>query len=232
MITRRPFVVCPSLAVHTFDLFSNTAEQNLRNLTGSNNSTSSTKFVFFGPIGKTRWPPRHLIGWVIFDFFSKIVELNSTKIERKQELNVLYTQRPLPRLCYWPDRKKKPTRWPTRSLIGWDIFDFFAVTAERNLWKLDIKQDLNILYQVCVFWADRKKPQQDGHFRLLSGTAEQNFPKLKLDMKQELNLLYQVCVFWSIRKTRWLPRLLIGWDIFDFFSGTPEFVEIWKEAKS
>ena len=32
------------------------------NLTGSNISTSSTKFVFFGPIGKTRWPPWPLIG--------------------------------------------------------------------------------------------------------------------------------------------------------------------------
>ena len=28
-----------------------------RNLTGSKISTSSTKFVFFRPIGKTRWPP-------------------------------------------------------------------------------------------------------------------------------------------------------------------------------
>ena len=33
-----------------------------RNLTGSKISTPSTKFVFFGPIGKTRWPPWHLIG--------------------------------------------------------------------------------------------------------------------------------------------------------------------------
>ena len=70
-----------------------------RNLTGSKISTSSTKFVFFGPIGKTRWPP-----------------------------------------------------WP---LIGWDIFDFFSETAERNSTKLDRKQDLKVLYQVCVFRADR-----------------------------------------------------------------------------
>ena len=28
-----------------------------QNLTGSKISTPSTKFVFFGPIGKTRWPP-------------------------------------------------------------------------------------------------------------------------------------------------------------------------------
>ena len=29
-------------------------------------------FCFFGPIGKTRWPPRPLIGWSSFDFFSAI----------------------------------------------------------------------------------------------------------------------------------------------------------------
>ena len=61
-----------------------------RNLTGSKISTSSTKFVFFGPIGKTRWPPWPLIGWDIFDFFSETAERNSTKLDRKQDLNVLY----------------------------------------------------------------------------------------------------------------------------------------------
>ena len=40
-----------------------------RNLTGSKISTPSTKFVFFGPIRKTKWPPWPLIGWDIFDFF-------------------------------------------------------------------------------------------------------------------------------------------------------------------
>ena len=88
-----------------------------RNSTGSKISTSSTKFVFLAPIGKTRWPP-----------------------------------------------------WP---LIGWDIFDFSSETAERNSTKLDRKQDLNVLYQVCVFGADRKNkmaaltPDWLRHFRLL-----------------------------------------------------------------
>ena len=87
-----------------------------RNLSGSKISTSSTKFVFFGPIGKTRWPP-----------------------------------------------------WP---LIGWDIFDFSSETAERNSTKLDRKQDLNVLYKVCVFLVDRKKMAALAsdwlrHFRLL-----------------------------------------------------------------
>ena len=88
-----------------------------RNLTGSKISTPSTKFVFFGPIGKTRWPP-----------------------------------------------------WP---LIGWDIFNFSSETAKRNSTKPDRKQDLNALYQVCVFRADRKNKMAAlasdwlRHFRLL-----------------------------------------------------------------
>ena len=41
-----------------------------RNFIESKISTSSTKFVFFGPIGKKRWPPWPLIGWDIFDFSS------------------------------------------------------------------------------------------------------------------------------------------------------------------
>ena len=214
-----------------------------RNLTGSKISTSSTKFVFFRPIGKTRWPPQPLIGWDIFDFFSETAERNSTKLNRKQDLIVLYqvcvfradrqnkmaapasdwlrhfrlllwnrwtefnetwqearSQRPLPSLCFSGRSKKqdgcpglwlaetfstsslKPlnwirrnligskismssikfvffrpirkTRWSPWPLIGWDIFDFFSETAERNSTRLDRKQDLNVFYQVCVFQAD------------------------------------------------------------------------------
>ena len=58
-----------------------------RNLTGNRIWTSSTKFVFFEPIRKTRWLPWPLIGWDIFDFSS---ERNSTKLDKKQDLNVLY----------------------------------------------------------------------------------------------------------------------------------------------
>ena len=61
-----------------------------RNLTGSKISTSSTRYVFFGPIGKTRWLPWPLIGWDIFNFSSETAKQNSTKLDRKQDLNVLY----------------------------------------------------------------------------------------------------------------------------------------------
>ena len=220
-------------------------------------------FFFFGPIGKTRWPPWPLIGWDIFDFSSETAKRNATKLDRKQDLNVLYqvcfffradwknkmaalasdwlrhfrlllwnrwmefnetwqearSQHPLPSLCFSGQSEKqdgrpglwlaetfstsplKPlngiqrnltgskiptsstkfvfdgtigkTRWPPWPLIGWDIFDFSSETAERNSTKLDRKQDLNVLYQVCVFQDDQKNKMAAlasywlRHFRLL-----------------------------------------------------------------
>ena len=56
-------------------------------------------------------------------------------------------------MFFWPIGK---TRWPPWSLIGWDIFDFSSETTERPASKLDRKKYLNVLYQVCVFWADQK----------------------------------------------------------------------------
>ena len=99
---------------------------------------------FFGPIGITRWPPKPLIGWDIFNFSSETAERNSTKLDREQDLNVLY------QVCvfFGPIRK---TRWPPWPLIGWDIFDFSSETAEWNSTKRDRKQDPNVLYQICFF---------------------------------------------------------------------------------
>ena len=175
---------------------------------------SSTKFVFFGPIGKTRWPPCPLIGWDIFDFSSKNAERNSTKLVRKQDLNVLFqvcvfranqknkmaalssdwlrhfrlllwnrwtefnetwqeakSQRPLPSLCF-SGRSEKEDGCP-----GLWLAETFSTSPlkplKRNSTKLDRKQDLNVLYQVCVFRADRKNKmaalasEWPRHFRLL-----------------------------------------------------------------
>ena len=60
-----------------------------RNLAGSKILTSSTKFVFFWSIGKTRWLPWPLIGLDIFNFSPETAERNATKLNRKQDLNVL-----------------------------------------------------------------------------------------------------------------------------------------------
>ena len=232
-----------------------------RNLTGSKILMSSTTFVFFGTIGKTRWPPWPLIGWDIFDFSSETAERNSTKLDRKQDLNVLY------HVCVFRvDRKKqdgrpglrlaetfstyplKPlngiqrnltgskistsstkfvffgpigkTRWPPWPPIGWDIFDFFSETIERNSTKLDRKQDLNILHQVCVFHADRKNKTAVlasdwlRHFRLLPWTEFNETRQEAISQRP----LASLCFSWPIGKTRWPPWPLISWDIFDLSS--------------
>ena len=240
-----------------------------QNLTGSKISKPSTKFVFFGLIGKTRWRPWPLIGWDIFDFSSETAEWNSTKFDRKQDLNALYQvcvfradrkkqdgrhglwlaetfstsplkplneiqwnltgskiSRPSTKfMSFWPIWK---TRWPPWLLIGRDIFDFCSETAEPNSKKLDRKQDLKALYQVCVFRADWKNKMAAlasdllRHFRLLWRNRWTEFTETWQEASSQC-LLYHVCVFQADReKTKWPTWPLIGWDIFDFSSETTE----------
>ena len=153
-----------------------------RNLTGSKISTSSTKFVFFGPMGKTRWPP-----------------------------------------------------WP---LIGWDIFDFSSETAERNSTKLDRKQDLKVLYQGCVFRADRKNKiaalASDWlrHFRLLLWNRWTEFNEI-LTGSNILTSSNKFVFFVPIGKNKmaalasdWLRHFWLLWN------RRTEFNKTWREARS
>ena len=88
-----------------------------RNLIGSKISTSSAKFVFFGLIGKLRWPPWPLISGYIFDFSSETAEQNSTKLDRKQDLNLLY------QVCVLrADRKNKMTALVSDWLRHFQLF--------------------------------------------------------------------------------------------------------------
>ena len=189
--------------------------------------------------------PSSGVNFHIFDFSSETTERNSTKLNRKQDLNALYqvcvfladlknkmaalasdwlrhfwlllwnrwtefnetwqearSQRPLPSLCFSGRSEKqdgRPGLWlaetfstsslkplnginetwqearsqcplPSLCFSGrsekqdgrpglWlaETFSTFpSETAERNSTKLDRKQDLNALYQVCVFRADPK----------------------------------------------------------------------------
>ena len=201
---------------------------------------SSTKFVFFGPIGKIIWLPCPLIGWDIFDFSSKTTEWNSMKLDRKLDHNVLYqvcvfgpieknkmaaitsdwlthfrllhwncwtelnetwqearSQHPLPSLCFssWSEK----TRWSPWPLIGWDIFDFSSETIEWNSTKLYRKQEISTSSTKFGFSGRLKKtrwlprPLIGWNIFDFSETPKRN--STKLDRKQDLNVLYQVCVF-------------------------------------
>ena len=135
------------------------------------------------------------------------------------------SQRPLPSLCF--SGRSEKTRWPPWPLIGWDIFDFSSETTKRNSTKLDRKQYLKALYQVCVFRVDRKK--QDGRPGLWLAETFLTSP-LKPLKEIQRNLTgsniskpsTKFVFFGSIGKTRWPHRALIGWDIFSFSSETPE----------
>ena len=234
-----------------------------QNLTGSKRSTSSTKFVFFGLIGKKN--PRPLIGWDIFDFFSETTERNSTKLDRKQDIDVFY------QVCVLGPIGKR--RWPPRSLICRDIFDFSSESVERNSTKLDRKQELNVLHQVCVcrveqkikmaaqaydwlrhFWllpwnhwaevnetlqeawsqrplpslcfSGRSEKQDCRHGLWLADTFSTSPLKPSNGIQQNLTgskistSSTKFVFFGPIGKKN--PRPLIGWDIFDFSSETTE----------
>ena len=75
---------CPSsLTFHIFYFSSETAERNSTKLDRKKDLNVLYQVCVLGPIGKTRWPSRPLIGWDIFDFFAETAERNSTKLDRK-----------------------------------------------------------------------------------------------------------------------------------------------------
>ena len=201
-----------------------------RNLTGSKIWTSSTKFVFFRPIRKTKWPPWHLIGWDIFNFFSESAELNSTKLDRKKDLTSST------KFVFFGSIGK--TRWPPWPLIGWDIFDFSSETAEQNSTELERKQDLNVLYQVFVFWADRKNKMAAlasdwlRHFQLLLWNRWTEFNETWQEARYQCPLPTLCFSGWSEKKmaalaSDWLRHFqLILWN------PRTEVNETWQEARS
>ena len=190
-----------------------------RNLTGSNISMSSTKFVFFGPIGKTRWRPWPLIGWDIFDFSSETAEQNSTKFNRKQDLNVLY------QVCVFrADWKNKMAALASDRLRHFRLLLWNRQTEFNETWQEARSQ--RPLPSLCFSGRSEK---QDGDPGLWLADTFPTSPLKPLNGIQR-NLTGSMIstsstkfvFFRRIRKTRWPPWPLIGWDIFDFSSETAE----------
>ena len=174
---------------------------------------SSTKLVFFGPIGKTRWPPWPLIGWDIFYFSSETAERNSTKFHRKQDLNVLY------QVCVFrADRKNKMTALASDWLRHFRLLLWNRWTEFNETWQ-EARSKL-LLPSLCLSgrwvtkyfrsgWSVKKVahctqvhdiwPFGPVVVDLSSGTTERYL--LKLYSKQELNVLLHFCVFRADRIT-------------------------------
>ena len=177
---------------------------------------SSTKFVFFGPIWKTRWPPWPLIGWNIFDF-SETAERNSTKLDRKEDLNVLY------QVCVFrADRKNKMAALASDWLRHFQLLLWNRWTEFNETWQEARSQHL--LPSLC-FRADRKNkmaaPASDWlrHFRLLLWNRLTEFDETWQEARSQ-RPLPSLCFSGRSVKKRWPPWPMIGWDIFDFSSET------------
>ena len=89
------------------------------------------------------------------------------------------------------------------SSLTFHIFDFSSETAKQNLKKLDRKQDFNVLYQVCVFRADRKIKMAAlasdwlRHFRLLLWNHWTEFNETWQEARSQLPLQSLCFSGWS-----------------------------------
>ena len=106
------------------------------NFTGSK-ITSSTKFVFFGPIGKIKKPSWPLISWNILYFSCVNFDWDSTKLNRKQDLNVLY------KIFVFSGRTQKhdgrPGLWLVETFSASPLLFTFSTSLKRlngNQWNL------------------------------------------------------------------------------------------------
>ena len=192
-----------------------------RNLTGSKISTSSSRFVFFGPIGTPNGRPGFWLVETFFIFFSETTERNLTNIDRKQNLNILY------QVCVFQADLK--TKMAARPLIGWHfrLLLWNHWTEINETWR----EDFNILLQVCDFRADRKTkmtaPASDWlrHFRLFHWINESEFNEKWQEGKAQ-RPLPSLCFSSRSKKPRWPSRSPIRWDMFDLF-----FWDHWTEFK-
>ena len=200
-----------------------------RNLTGSKISTSFTKCVFFGRSEKQDGRPGLWLVETLSTFPLKPLNgiwwnLTGSKISASSTKFVFFV----------PIEKNNMAAlasdwWRHFQLLLWNRWTEFD--------KHGRKQDLNVLYQVCVCWADRKNKMAAWH---LIGWDIFNFLLWncwtacnETDRKKDVNVLYQVCVFWADRKTKmvalasdWLRHFrLFLWNHW------MEFDEAWQEAR-
>ena len=105
------------------------------------------------------------------------------------------------------------TRCPS-SLTSY--FDVLSETAERKSTKLGRKQDLNVLYQACVFRTDRKNKKDVSasdwlrNFRLLHWNRSTEFNEYWLEARSQC-LLPILCFFFGANRKKQDGRPTSDW---------------------
>ena len=166
----------------------------------------------------------------IFNFSSETTKQNSTKLDRKQELNILY------QVCVF--RVDQKNKMAALALIGWDIFNLSSETTERTIKETWLKARSQYSLQSLFFLGRSEK--QDGRpglwlAEIISTSPLKSLKRIKRNLTGSKILMSSTkfVFFGLIGKTRWPPWPLIGWDIFDFSETVEcEFNETWQEARS
>ena len=172
--------------------------------------------LLFVAIGNPRWPPWSLIGWDIFDLFSRTSAWMITKLFKNVCLVVLK------KCCYFSSRSEIQN-----GRLGLWLAETFSTCSQEPLHRRSPNFPKMFAYwslrSVATFRCDRKSKMAAlgsdwlRHFWLLLRNHcmddHQTSQKCLSTCPEEVLLLYV-----AIGNPRWLPCTLIGWDIFDFFS--------------
>ena len=169
-----------------------------------------------------------VVNFHIFDFSSETAQQNSTKLDRKQDLNVLY------QVCVFRADRKNKMAAPSSDWLRHFWLLFLNRWREFNETWQEARSQCALL---CLCFSGRSE-NQDGCPGLwlaetfLTSPLKANWKKL--DRKQDLNVLYQVCVFWADRKNNMaaLASDLLRHFLLLLWSRWKEFHETWQEARS
>ena len=155
----------------------------------------------------------------IFDFSTKTAEQNSTKLDRKQDLNIPY------QVCvFQSDQKNKMAALVSDWLRHFRLLLWNRWTEFNETWQEARSQ--RPLPSLCSSGRSKK---QDGRPGLWLAETFSTSPLKPLNGIQwnltgsKISMSSTKFVFLKlIGKTKWPPWPLIGWDIFDFSSETAE----------
>ena len=201
-----------------------------RNLTGSKICTSSTKLVFFGPIGKTKLPPLPLIGWDIFNFSSEKAEQNSKKLDRKQDLNVLYL------VCvFQTDRKNKIAALASDWLRHFRLLLWNRWTEFNENWQ-EAKSPGPL---PSLYFSGRPEKQNGRPCLWLAETFSTSYLKplngIQRNLTGSKTLTFLPSLCFSGRPEKQNAALASDWPRHFrpfLWNRWPEFNETWQEARS
>ena len=105
---------------------------------------SLPSLCFSGRLEKTRWLPWPLICWNILDFSSETAKRNSTKLDRKQDLNVFYQVN-----VFQTDRKSKMAALVSDWLRHFRLLLWNRWREFNETWQEARSQRPLLVYSLC-----------------------------------------------------------------------------------